>query len=213
MASSVLPPLPADEMPSKVRKRRVLALPQVADPFQIHSSLAAAHAHAVDWARTPQETLTAFAASELSEAATTPSTQVLRVVHPRFPQPLYIHRPPSRPFVTVLDVLAGIHSHLWSDLPSTLLDALDAYHRREVIRAAEDRCRTAGLASDSVRFIDLLGSQTAFAGLIQDVPRAHWMVAPGTSGIDEYQSLTWILQTDEPSLQMPMGLGCYPRHV
>jgi len=72
--------------------------------------------------------------------------------------------------------------------------------------------------NDCVRFIDLLDHATAFAGLVQDISIARSYVGVAHLGVDEFQAVTWILQTQEPLLMAPpqsplsqKGLGPYPR--
>lgn len=88
--------------------------------------------------------------------------------------------------------------------------------------AAQERCQRRGVANDSVRLVDLLDHATAFAGLVQDIALARTYVGVAHLGVDEFQAVTWILQTQESLLMPPStapphspvsqkGLGPYPR--
>lgn len=186
-------------------------LPMVNPPFYIRASLANPQAVAVvvvDFSVADVEhALGTLTVDEASRPATSPASSVVRIVHNRLATPIYIHPRAGSNVVTVYDLLAGIHRVLWSDLNHHNLPLLDALQLQEVLIAREERCRRTRIANDAVRHIDMLDGATLFTGLVQDIARARLRVGTGFDGIDGYQSVTWILQTQEPHL----GLGRYPR--
>lgn len=147
---------------------------------------------------------------EASRPATSPSTHILRIVHPSLTYaPVYITpRQANSNVVTVLDVLAGLYNHFWSPIQNLSSGAFDTVRRVDAVLCAQERCAQSGLPNDQVRHLDLLDHSTQFAGLVQDVAYARTLVARGHLGIDEFQAVTWVLQTREPRA----GLGPYPRY-
>lgn len=162
----------------------------LADPF---SSLGP-----IDFSRRSlAEALSTLNSDEGSRPATRPATCVIRVVNPRLASPVYILPRQGSNIVTVYDLLSGLYNHLWSHVQR--VDSVDKFRFQEAILASQERCRFAGIPND-LRNIDFLDGSTLFLGLVQDVPQAHFYVVPGENGIDGYQSVTWILQTQEPHL-------------
>lgn len=189
----------------------IIPLPQVTPPFFVRTSLAAASSTIITLdfsAPSLVAALSCLTPDEASRPATSPATNILRIVHPAFAfDPIYIT--PVRAgsnVVSVMDLITGLYNHFWSPIPN--LSAFDTMRRRDAVLSAQERCAQSGLVNDQVRHVDLLEHATAFAGLAQDVSYARTMVARGHAGIDEYQTVTWILQTSEST----MGLGPYPRY-
>jgi hypothetical protein len=198
-----------NDMLLRAPKVQTIPLPQVDRPFHIWESLAKpTHRTLVDFsiARIHQA-LGSLTVDEASRPATSPASPVVRIVHNRLASPIYIHpRSIGSNVVTVYDLLAGIHAFLWSEFTPYGFN-LDSLHRQEVLIAKEERCRLMRVNDDVLRHIDFLDGATLFAGLVQDIARARTRVATGEDGIDGFQAVTWIMQTQEP----PMGLGPYPR--
>jgi hypothetical protein len=144
---------------------------------------------------------------EASRPATSPASNVVRVVHNRLATPIYISpRVAGSNVVNVYDLLAGIHRLLWSDF-TLHVNTLDGFQLQEVLIAREERCRLTRITNDTVRHIDLLDGATLFTGLVQDIARARLRVGNGFDSVEGYQAVIWILQTQEAH----MGLGRYPR--
>jgi hypothetical protein len=197
-----------------------IPLPIVTPPFFIRASLAQSPQSTITLDFGDPTLLTALSSltpDEASRPATSPATNVLRIVHPALEyNPIYILPRPGSNVVSVMDLLSGVHHHLWSPLPN--INDYDTMRRGEIVLAAQERCQRRGVANDSVRHIDLLDHATAFAGLVQDIALARSYVGVGHLGVDAFQAVTWILQTQEPLLMAPphsplsqKGLGPYPR--
>lgn len=206
MSSFICPPTP--RLPT-------IPLPQVTPPFFIRASLAQSPEPTLSLDFSSPSLTTALAsltADEASRPATSPATNVLRIVHSALQHdPIYILPRPGSNVVSVYDLLSGVYNHLWSPIPN--MNVYDTMRRQDAVLAAQERCQRQGIPNDSVRYIDLLDHSTAFAGLVQDIALARTYVGVGHWGVDEFQAVTWILQTQEPLLvaQQPMGLGPYPR--
>lgn len=199
-----------DEMLLRAPKMVTIPLPLVNPPFFIRASLANSTNGGVlgriDFGVSSiNQALAALTVDEASRPATSPAARQIRIVHSRLDKPIYIQARSGSRVVTVYDLLAGIHAHLWSDF--TGLNTLDALQQQEVVLAAQERCRRMHISNDTVKHIDMLDGATLFTGLVQDIARARAHVGSGIDGVDGFQAVTWILQTQEPH----MGLGRYPR--
>ncbi|PVF93050.1 hypothetical protein CPB86DRAFT_790543 [Serendipita vermifera] len=186
-----------------------IPLPHVNPPFFIWASLAASQTlPTIDFASNSlAAALVALSVDEASRPATSPATNVLRIVHPSLADgPILVYPRPNSSVVTVYDVLSTIYNHLWSPLPLTSLNNLQ---RQDAAVTAQERCLRTGIARDHVRRIDLFDGATLFAGLDQDIVEARQLVGQGIHGIDQYQALTWILRTREA--RPTMGLGPHQR--
>ncbi|KAG8814050.1 hypothetical protein FRC18_002184 [Serendipita sp. 400] len=205
-----------DDMLLRAPRLRTVPLPVVPPPFYIRACLAANNnpraLGVVDFALPLTQALAALSADEASRPATSPPTNVLRIVHPLFPVTCFIQvTPSSGNVVTVYDVLSTVHATFASPVPASALATLSTFNQQEAHLAAQERERR---GQATVRFVDLLDGATCFAGMNQDEAQARRYVAPGVLGIDAHQAITWILNTVDPPAPAAFqtkGLGRYQR--